>query len=122
LFSSFPKPKRVRGTRKEPIRAETFSVARLELHAESLARAQEVATNAKLSLELGPQISENIQILEQTYAAVILAVESHRAITPAAEWLIDNFHVVRALLKEISDYLDYVGTAKPDPLSLNSLK
>jgi cyclic beta-1,2-glucan synthetase len=33
------------------------------------------------------------------------AVEAHRAITPAAEWLIDNFHIVRALQKEIHDYL-----------------
>jgi cyclic beta-1,2-glucan synthetase len=100
LTVSFPA-----GPSEEPIRAEIFSIARLEAHAESLARAQTVTSDPSAGIAIEPQVAENRRILEHAYEMVTHAVENHRAITPAAEWLIDNFHIVRALLKEIHDYL-----------------
>ena len=90
---------------QEPIRSEIFTLARLEMHAESLAHAQRVTSDRRFDKKLAPRIAENRKILEQSYLHLIDAVENHRAVTPAAEWLIDNFHIVRALLKDIHDHL-----------------
>ena len=90
---------------EEPIRAEIFGTARLEGHAQSLALAQRVTADPRQGRNLSDRIAENRRVLSQGYHVIIEAVESKRAITPAAEWLIDNFHIVRAQLKDIHDHL-----------------
>jgi cyclic beta-1,2-glucan synthetase len=89
----------------EPIRSEIFSITRLESHAESLARAQNVTNDPRIGRDLTPRIRENQKVLETAYNHIIQAIEERRAITPAAEWLADNFHIVRAQLKDIQDHL-----------------
>lgn len=89
----------------EPIRAEIFGIARLESHAESLARAQIIIADPRKGHNLVPRIRENRKVLEAAYRHILLAIEEKRAITPAAEWLVDNFHIVRAQLKDIHDHL-----------------
>ncbi|MGH7839510.1 MAG: glycosyl transferase, partial [Candidatus Binataceae bacterium] len=39
------------------------------------------------------------------YRAIAVAIREERAITPAAEWLVDNFHVVEEQIREIRDDL-----------------
>ena len=90
---------------EEPIRAEIFSASRLESHAISLAQSQPVLENSKKGKDFSDRITENRQVLESSYAHILQAVEDKRAITPAAEWLIDNFHIIRSLLKDIHDHL-----------------
>jgi cyclic beta-1,2-glucan synthetase len=90
---------------EEPIRAEIFGVARLEGHAESLARAQTVTDNPRNGRDLTARVRENQRVLNFTYHMMLQAVENKRAITPAAEWLIDNFHIVRSQLKDIHEHL-----------------
>lgn len=90
---------------EEPIRAEIFSISRIEAHAESLAKAQTISIELKAGKSIVPRINENQQILEESYRIIIEAVQRHQAISPAAEWLIDNFHIIRGLIKEIKDYL-----------------
>ncbi len=88
-----------------PIRAEIFSTARLESHADSLARAQSVTDNPRKGQDLAPRVRENRLVLETAYYQLLHSVEEKRGITPAAEWLLDNFHIVRAQLKDIRDHL-----------------
>lgn len=90
---------------EEPIRSEIFSTSRLENHAESLARAQTVIANPRKGRPLDARVRENAWVLEAAYHELLQSVEEKRAITPAAEWLIDNFHLVRAQLKDIRDHL-----------------
>ena len=39
------------------------------------------------------------------YRAIVKATYAHQSITPAAEWLLDNFHVVDEQIREIRDDL-----------------
>lgn len=90
---------------EEPIRSEIFSNVRLENHAESLANAQTVMADPRKGRSLDTRVQENAWVLEEAYQELLESVEEKRAITPAAEWLIDNFHLVRAQLKDIRDHL-----------------
>jgi len=91
---------------EQPIRAELFSAERLEQHAESLAAAQEVVeAESSPGRGLLPRVLENGRRLLEYYRATAHAVEQEQAITPAAEWLLDNFYIVEEQLREIRDDL-----------------
>ncbi len=90
---------------EEPIRAELFSGERLEQHAESLAAAQRVTTTPRKGRPLLPRVLENGRVLLESYRAIAQAIREERAITPAAEWLVDNYHLVDEQLREIRDDL-----------------
>ncbi len=86
---------------EEPIRAELFSIERLEQHAESLAAAQRVTAHPRKGRELLPRVWDNRRVLLDCYHAIAEAIREERAITPAAEWLVDNFHIVDEQLRAI---------------------
>jgi len=90
---------------QEPIRAELFSSERLEQHAKSLAAAQTVTKEASRGRPLIPRVLDNGRVLHHSYRAVARAIRDEHAITPAAEWLVDNFHIVDEQLREIRDDL-----------------
>ena len=85
---------------ENPIRFELFSIERLAQHAVSLARAQKIISQ-KEGRKLIPRVHENARILLEAYKAVARAVREQRAITPAAEWLLDNFHVIEEQVGDI---------------------
>ena len=90
---------------EEPIRAELFSLERLEQHAESLAAAQTITSEASRGRPLIPRVVENGRVLLETYRSIARAIQEEHEITPAAEWLVDNFHIVDEQLREIRDDL-----------------
>src|ERR1700728_1338463 len=90
---------------EETIRAELFSVERLEQHAESLAAAQLVVTDPEEGRPLIPRVLENGRVLLEYYRATARAIQHEQAITPAAEWFVDNFYIVEEQLREIRDDL-----------------
>jgi len=106
-----PPPNRVRRRVRpetdleEPIQAELFSVERLEDHARSLARAQTITTDPSHGRAVASRLAENGRVLVESYRALARAIDEERAITPAAEWLVDNFPVIDEQLREIRDDL-----------------
>ena len=90
---------------EEPIRAELFSVERLEQHGETLAFAQHVTDHPGRGRPMASRIRDNARVLLEVYRDTATAVREERAITPAAEWLVDNFHVVEEQIREIRDDL-----------------
>jgi hypothetical protein len=78
----------------EPIRAELFGIERLEQHAESLAAAQHTTSKPTTDGRLEARLRDNDRALRTAYHATIASVRQARAVTPAAEWLLDNFHLV----------------------------
>lgn len=90
---------------EEPIRAELFGAERLEQHAESLAEAQIVTGDPQGGRLLTPRVLQNGRVLVESYRTIALAIREETAITPAAEWLVDNFHIVDEQLREIIDDL-----------------
>src|SRR5712691_12247010 len=87
----------------DPIRAELFGIERLEQHAASLAAAQRVKSGR--GRRLLPRVEDNGRVLRESYRVIATAIREERAIEPAAEWLVDNFHVVDEQLREIRDDL-----------------
>jgi cyclic beta-1,2-glucan synthetase len=90
---------------EESIREELFSIERLEQHAESLAAAQAVTARSITGRSLAVRLKENESVLLQAYRDIAGAVGEGRAITPAAEWLLDNYHLVEEQIREIRDDL-----------------
>ncbi len=82
------------------IRFELFNTERLQQHAISLAEAQK-QTNLSKGHNLIPRVRENAVVLADAYQAVDAEVRGQHAITPAAEWLLDNFHVIEEQLADI---------------------
>jgi len=87
---------------EDPIRAELFGIERLEQHAEGLAAAQRVMGQSGRGRRLLPHVEHNGRV---SYRVIANAIREERAITPAAEWLVDNFHVADEQLREIRDDL-----------------
>jgi len=88
-----------------PIRSELFSAERLEQHAETLAAAQRITAKPMVGQPLAKRLRDNSHVLLEAYRAIAKATHEDDPITPAAEWLVDNYHVVEAQIREIRDDL-----------------
>jgi cyclic beta-1,2-glucan synthetase len=84
-----------------PIRSELFSVERLEEHARSLATEQLIVPGPTKGNPLSRRLAANEQVLLAAYHDIVTAIEENAAITPAAEWLVDNYHVIERQVREV---------------------
>ena len=75
-----------------PLRAELFGVEQLARHAEALAAKHQIAT-ARGPNRLLARLDHNEEIL-RAFNRATLAVDKSRRVTPAAEWLLDNFYLI----------------------------
>ncbi|MFN4171976.1 MAG: GH36-type glycosyl hydrolase domain-containing protein, partial [Pseudorhodobacter sp.] len=103
------------------IRSDLFGMERLEHHALSLAAAQDLenhpggwaglarANPFKRDLPrvrpLPARVRDNATFLLAAYRACARTLQAGRPIAPAAEWLLDNFHLVEQQLRQIDDDL-----------------
>ncbi len=97
LFSPRPSP----WYGEKPIREELFGVERLEDHARSLAWAQASDIGPRRGVSLSARLADNETRLQQTFRATMLALQAAMPITPAAEWLVDNFHLVERHIRDV---------------------
>jgi cellobiose phosphorylase len=74
------------------LRAELFTVEQLARHARALAATHQLAALPGPSRLLA-RLDENEQLL-RGYNRATLAVDQRRRVTPAAEWLLDNFYLI----------------------------
>src|SRR5436190_2846715 len=91
-------PARDRSSEETPLRAELLSGERLEQHARSLAEWHKLDKKRGPDLLL-PRLRENEEVLEETQTLIAQAVKRERRITPAAEWLLDNFYLVEEQIR-----------------------
>ncbi len=93
------------GEVEPPIRAELFGIQRFEQHGRSLAQAQVVQTDAvsRRQASFFPRVEENLAALRKAYDYVTLTSRRGQYVTPAAEWLLDNFHLVEEQLQQIRE-------------------
>jgi cyclic beta-1,2-glucan synthetase len=90
---------------EDSIREELFSVERLEQHAESLASAQQTTARPIPRRALAVRLKDNEAVLLEAYRAIGSAAGEGHTVTPAAEWLLDNYHLVEEQIREIRDDL-----------------
>ncbi len=91
------------GANEPPLRAELFSVQQLARHAKSLAASQTVVTQRGSNWLLS-RLGQNEDIL-RTFNRATLAVDPSRRITPAAEWLLDNFYLIEEQIQMAKRHL-----------------
>ncbi|HVQ38383.1 MAG TPA: hypothetical protein VMS31_12665, partial [Pyrinomonadaceae bacterium] len=89
---------------EQPLLGEIFSVERLEQFAKALAAEHKTVTK-KGRAQLLPRLEDNGRKLFSAYRNLVEAIRSGRSISPAAEWLVDNFHIVDEQLREIREDL-----------------
>ncbi|MBP6764111.1 MAG: DUF3131 domain-containing protein, partial [Rubrivivax sp.] len=107
-----------------PVRAELFGQHRFETHGRSLAKAQAIDHNEAAPTGPGffPRVHDNIATLRRAYDYVALTSRSGLYVTPAAEWLLDNFHLVETQLQEIREGLPRRYYAQLPKLTLEPLQ
>ncbi|MDB5302500.1 MAG: glycosyltransferase, partial [Phycisphaerales bacterium] len=89
---------------EQPLRSELYSVDQLERHARALAESHELAASASPD-RLIARLHDNERVLVQTYDLVTAAVTANRRISPAAEWLLDNFYLIEEQIRTARRHL-----------------
>ncbi|MDP1559651.1 MAG: glucoamylase family protein [Nitrosomonas sp.] len=102
---------------KPPLRAELFSVEQLARHAKVLATHHQVVTRRGAN-RLLERLRQNEETL-RAFNRASLAVHSDRHITPAAEWLLDNFYLIEEQIQMAWRHLPR-GYSQELPCLLNS--
>src|ERR1044071_3824755 len=90
-------------TEEVPIREELYSIERLEQYAAFLAAQHKVAEKPGHVNLLLPRLEENSRKLIEAYKALAESISNEHVISPAAEWLVDNFHIVEEQAREIRE-------------------
>src|SRR5580765_1581862 len=75
-----------------PLRSESYSVEQLERHAKALASVHQTRSQHS-SNRLLARLHENEEVL-RAFNRATLTADQVRVITPAAEWLLDNFYLI----------------------------
>src|SRR5438876_4384220 len=88
-----------------PIREELYSIERLEQYAAALAAEHKIAERPQRVSLLLPRLEENGRKLIAAYKALADSIREEHVISPAAEWLVDNFHIVEEQVREIREDL-----------------
>ena len=87
-----------------PLRSELFSADQMEQHGKNLARRAPVGAGPR-SDQLLARLAENERILVEVCDLLTAAVTANRRITPAAEWLLDNFYLIEEQIRTAKRHL-----------------
>ena len=94
-----------RGAVELPIRSEIFGSQRFAQHGRSLGETHRAERPGWRSPSFFPRLRSNIRVLREAHRYIGEQASTGYDISPAAEWLLDNFHLIEAQLKEIHDGL-----------------
>src|SRR4051794_22227125 len=84
-----------------PIRAELFGLERLEEHARRLANVCVLAPAGRASSPLLRRFTEDGRILVRIHERIVGDGQDREDRGLDAEWLLDNFHIVEEVLREV---------------------
>ncbi|HWB86527.1 MAG TPA: glucoamylase family protein [Bryobacteraceae bacterium] len=87
-----------------PLRSELFSADQMEQYGKSLAGLHEVS-GGRGPDQLLPRLAENESVLLRVYGLLTAAVKENRRITPAGEWLVDNFYLIEEQIRTARKHL-----------------
>ncbi len=83
------------GADELPLRDELYTIDQLDRHARTLAGLHELMPPGWRDADrLLPRLSANAAVLHEANLLITDAVKRGRRITPAAEWLLDNYHLI----------------------------
>ncbi len=87
-------------TDNQTISAEIFGLERSKQHARSLAESQVVTENPPKIYSIIDRLGDNADALLEAYREICVAVAEGKSVTPAADWLIDNYHLVEEQIRQ----------------------
>ena len=93
------------GPLEPPIRAEIFGRERFEQHGASLAATHRSERSSWRAATFYPRLHANIAMLRDAHRYIGAQAAMGYDISPAAEWLLDNFHLIEAQLRAIREGL-----------------
>ena len=94
-----------RGPLEPPIRSEIFGPQRFAQHGKSLGETHRAGRATRRSATFFPRLQGNINALREAHSYIGTQASTGYDISPAAEWLLENFHLIEAQLKEITEGL-----------------
>jgi len=89
---------------EQPLRSELYSAEQMEQHGEVLAESHRDA-RAHGADRLLPRLAENEVVLVHACKLLAEAIEGERRITPAGEWLLDNFYLIEEQIRTARRHL-----------------
>ena len=87
-----------------PLRSELFSASQMEQHGKTLAVSHTLSPGHGAE-HLLTRLAENEGVLLEVRDLLIEAVKANRRITPAGEWLLDNFYLVEEQIRTAKRHL-----------------
>ena len=87
-----------------PLRSELFSADQMAQHGKNLAASHTLAPT-RTPHQLLTRLAENEAVLINVSKLLIAAVSANRRITPAGEWLLDNFYLVEEQIRTAKRHL-----------------
>ena len=94
-----------RGPLEPPIRGEIFGLERFEQHGASLAATHRSERSSWRATSFYPRLHANIAMLRDAHRYIGAQAAMGYDVSPAAEWLLDNFHLIEAQLRAIREGL-----------------
>jgi cyclic beta-1,2-glucan synthetase len=88
-----------------PFRDELLTAERLDERARSLAARFTVAPARRAARSVLPRFDENVRALRAAYRALADAVHRGEVVSAAAEWILDNYHLVAAEVRDVRQNL-----------------
>ncbi len=102
----FGKRRRGAASAEKPLRDELLSIERLEERARSLAARFTVdPSSRRAARSVFPRFHDNARLLREAYRTLADDVHQGEFVTPAAEWLLDNYHLVASEIREVRQNL-----------------
>jgi cyclic beta-1,2-glucan glucanotransferase len=91
---------------EKPFRDELLSIERLEERALALAASFTIDPSPqRRARDIFPRFDDNARVLRDAYRTLADDVRTGRFVTAAAEWLLDNFHLVTSEIRDIHQHL-----------------
>jgi cyclic beta-1,2-glucan synthetase len=87
-----------------PLRSELLTASQMEHHGRNLAGRHTLSTD-HVSEQLLIRLGENENVLYEVRALLTEAVKGNRRITPAGEWLLDNFYLIEEQVRMAKKHL-----------------
>ncbi|MDP1901870.1 MAG: glucoamylase family protein [Rubrivivax sp.] len=88
-----------------PVRSEVFGPGRFAQHGRSLAATHAAAPTRLPGGGFFPRLRDNIRMLRQAHRYIGTQAATGYDISPAAQWLLDNFHLIETQLDAIHEGL-----------------
>ena len=90
----------------KPFRDELLSIERLEERALALAASFTIDPSPRRrARNIFPRFDDNARVLRDAYRTLADDVRTGQFVTAAAEWLLDNFHLVTSEIRDIRQHL-----------------